>query len=189
MSQFSPLKMIQAAGVLFSQHGGQMGRLRLIKLLYIADRESLVERHRFISHDTFVAMDNGPVLSHTYNLLKGMTLESSQWDQYFQKVNLHWEMKMIQSPPRGLLSRWEIAKLEDVSTKLADQDDYDLVSITHGFQEWIENAPPAKSCKTIPLRDIIRAVGLDDSVWQEMQNEIDERNAIRQAVAAANRGG
>ena len=67
---FDTLKIVQAAAVLLKEEAGQMTRLRLLKLLYIADRESLAETLRPISGDDVVAMDHGPVLSSTYKLIR-----------------------------------------------------------------------------------------------------------------------
>ena len=70
--QFGTRKIVEAAAVLLrsSQHG-RMGRLRLLKLLYIADRESLRETGRPIVGTKLVAMDLGPVHSEVYDLIKG----------------------------------------------------------------------------------------------------------------------
>ena len=69
---FNITKTIQASAVLLkADPNHSMSRLRLLKLLYIADRESLTERARPITGDYPVAMDHGPVLSNTYNLIKG----------------------------------------------------------------------------------------------------------------------
>ena len=59
--RFSIQKTIQAVGVLLRLARGRMGRLRLLKLLYIADRESLREFHRPIIGSRTVAMKNGPL--------------------------------------------------------------------------------------------------------------------------------
>src|SRR5207245_2612690 len=50
--------------------GGSMPMLKLLKLMYHADRTSLIETGFPVTGDTIVAMDNGPVLSKTYDHLK-----------------------------------------------------------------------------------------------------------------------
>ena len=69
--RFSFEKRLQAAGVLLGLDGDRMERIRLLKLLYIADRELLAETGRTITGDRVVAMDHGPVLSQVYDLIKG----------------------------------------------------------------------------------------------------------------------
>ncbi|HSZ59207.1 MAG TPA: Panacea domain-containing protein [Tepidisphaeraceae bacterium] len=84
---FDPFKVTQAAAVLLKTEANRsMSRLRLLKLLYIADREALKERARPITGDRPVAMDHGPVLSHTYDLIKGTDFASPTWERYLRPV-------------------------------------------------------------------------------------------------------
>ncbi len=46
-----------------------MSYMKLIKLLYLADREALARWGRPITTDTYVAMKHGPVLSYILNLI------------------------------------------------------------------------------------------------------------------------
>ena len=64
MFAFYPTKTAQASAVLLKQEPGQrMGRLRLLKMPYIADREWIKCCRRPITGDRIVAMDHGPVLT------------------------------------------------------------------------------------------------------------------------------
>jgi hypothetical protein len=56
-------RSLQAAGVLLGLDGNRMQRIRLLKPLYIADRELLSETGRTITGDRGVDMDHGPVLA------------------------------------------------------------------------------------------------------------------------------
>jgi hypothetical protein len=49
---------------LLELHGDRMEYVRLLKLLYIADREMMAEAGAPVTGDRAVAMDHGPVLSH-----------------------------------------------------------------------------------------------------------------------------
>jgi uncharacterized phage-associated protein len=74
---------VQAAAVLLKEAGGKMTRLRLLKLLYIADRESIAETFQPITGDDVVAMDHGPVLSKTYRLIRRELQPGNViWDKY-----------------------------------------------------------------------------------------------------------
>ena len=96
-------KAIQATGVLLSnENSNRMSRIRLIKFLYIADRESLQEKGSPLTFDNWVAMDNGPVLSGVYDLIKGEHIHADLWLQYFQ--NDGHVVQMNERPPRGKLS-------------------------------------------------------------------------------------
>lgn len=72
MRTFSVERTAQAAGILLqAEEGHRMKYIRLLKLLYVADRESIRQSGFPITGDNVYAMRNGPVLSTTYNLLKG----------------------------------------------------------------------------------------------------------------------
>lgn len=44
--------------------------MRIVKLMYLADKTSLEQYGRFISGDTYFAMQHGPVPTHAFNMLK-----------------------------------------------------------------------------------------------------------------------
>ena len=157
---FDTMKTVQAAAVLLRQHSGRMSRLRLIKLLYIADRESLSETLHPISGDRAVAMDHGPVLSRTYNLIKREDFESPLWDQYITQEGPQ-DHGLLTDPGSGKLSRYEIEKLVAVSEAHRTLSDYDIAIETHAFEEWIKNRPARGGAKTIPLADVLAALHIE----------------------------
>src|SRR5690348_12475436 len=69
--QFDPEKFFQVAGYFMTRCPGDMTRKRLLKLLYFADREHLLLYGRPIVKDYYVNMDQGPVASRAYDLIKG----------------------------------------------------------------------------------------------------------------------
>jgi hypothetical protein len=62
-------KAAQAAALLLQRAGGTMNHMKLIKLLYLADRRALVQWGRPITFDYYVSMPHGPVLSFTLDRL------------------------------------------------------------------------------------------------------------------------
>jgi uncharacterized phage-associated protein len=155
---FQSQKTMQAVAVLLKrEHAKRTNYMRLLKILYIADREALQQTGRTITGDRVVAMERGPVLSNVLNLIKSEHSESQAWDEYFHKDA--YDIELIDDPGNGLLSRFEIRTLHDISTKFAQSDEWDLVNITHGFPEWQNNKPKEGTCNPIPVEDIIVAVG------------------------------
>jgi uncharacterized phage-associated protein len=159
MSQFGILKVAQAAAVLLKEHPGKtMGRLRLLKLLYLADRESLKQRGHTITHDRVVAMKHGPVLSRTYNLIKGEDPGCAEWERYISCVGPI-DVQLVKSPGNGKLSLYEIETLQRVSRERRDESEWAVADETHELPEYKKNAVKT-SMKPIPLSDILDAVGL-----------------------------
>lgn len=156
---FNITKVIQASAMLLKQHGGRMSRLRLLKLLYIADRESLAETLQPITGDHAVAMDHGPVLSQTYSLIKREHYQSALWDQYITQEGPQ-DHRLLAEPGNGKLSRYEIEKLIQVSERYRLSNDYDIAIETHKYQEWINNQPQPGSSRFIPFDDVLAALNL-----------------------------
>ncbi len=63
--------------------------MRILKLLYIADRSAFQEWERPITYDNYVSMDNGQVLSNTYNLMKRES-QFDEWDEHIQHRFYFW---------------------------------------------------------------------------------------------------
>src|SRR6516162_4061642 len=97
---YFPLKVaksIQAIGVIFRHDGvDRMNYMRLLKLLYIADRESLAETRRPITGGPVVAMERGLVLEHVYDLIRGQHVEMPTWDQYLRRQR--YDLVLVQDP-------------------------------------------------------------------------------------------
>lgn len=153
--RFSLDKTIQAAGVLLRDAPGhQMTRLRLLKLLYIADRESLKETGRPITGDRVIAMKHGLVLSRTYNYIKGECSGLERWERYF--VSEGFLVRMRKGTSVDELSPHEVQTLRRVSQERAHLDEWDIAEETHGYPEYED---PGGASVTIRFETILDAVG------------------------------
>jgi uncharacterized phage-associated protein len=165
-------KTLQAAGVLLSLDGDRMEQIRLLKLLYIADRELLAETGRTITGDRAVAMRHGPVLSQVYDLIRGEASRAGEWGRSIRTVNHAVELRT--DPGRGELSRGEIEKLTEVTDRYRHVDDWTLSEATHDFEEWSKNFTEG-AVAPIPWRDVLAAQGKEDLVEIIERDEADRR--------------
>src|SRR5687767_10392546 len=129
------MKLTQAAAFVTKRYNGFITRRRLLKVLYIADRELLKETHRPITGDHPLAMKYGPVLSHTYDLLKGEATGVDVWNRYIRQV-APYTHQLVDDPGVGKLSKRELAKLDEVVQRYWWIDDDELSDLTHAFPEW-----------------------------------------------------
>ncbi len=174
MFRFNLKKTIQALGVLFrEEHVARMAYIRLLKLLYIADRESVKETGLPITGDHAVAMDHGPVLSRVYDLVKGEAVGTDIWNHFYRRN--HYNLEMTQEPDIGELSRYEIEKLQEVAKRHEDDNDWQIVVQTHKFPEWKQNKPEKGSSRNIPFQAILQAVGRDKDLPAISQYQQDEK--------------
>jgi len=155
--RFKARKAMQAVAVLLdNERTKQLPYYRVLKLLYIADREYLKETGRPITGGRCVAMDKGPLSSPLYDLVKKERPEYPEWSKFFRTEGR--ELEMVTHPGNDELSKREIRKLLEIATRLADRDDEEIGVITHGFPEY-EKCHQEGTSTTIPLQDIIDAVG------------------------------
>ncbi len=174
-------KTMQAIASLLHFHNTQeMSYLRLLKLLYIADRESLKETGQPITGDQLVAMEHGPVLSSVYNLIKGEHSAWGHWSRFFQKSGCR--LKLILDPGNGKLSKYEIAKLREITRTYDEMNEWEMVNIVHEFPEWKRN-DPGKSAKPIPLEHLLEAIGRAGDLKAIVQDARDQ-NAFDQLFAS-----
>lgn len=166
-------KTLQAISTFLHCHGTkEMSYLRLLKLLYIADRESIKETGQPITGDQVVAMKHGPVLSGVYDLIKkGDTTAWPLWAEHFR--TLGYRLELVKDPGNGKLSKYEIGKLRELTKRYEDLNEWELVEITHEFPEWKQN-DPGDSSKPIPLSHILAALGRsadEEAIVQEARDQ------------------
>ena len=118
-------KAIQAVGVLLRRDGKRASRLRLLKLLYIADRISLEKTGSPMIGSKIVAMMHGPVHSAVFDLIKGVHIDEPAWSRYFRNVGR--DVVLEEEPEVGKLSRYEIELLNQVVDQRINLNDWDVV--------------------------------------------------------------
>jgi uncharacterized phage-associated protein len=180
---FELAKAVQSFGVLFSsENDPKVAYYRLLKLLYIADREFLKETGRPIVGGTDVAMKRGPLNSQAYDLIKGEHQDSSFFLRYFSRDGKRL-LVMLADPGREDLSRREIRKLMEVSQKYRDLDDDEIGDLTHEFPEYTENYIPDSS-RAISLQSKLQALGMSQSK-ESIQTDIEAIVAWKQLIGSA----
>jgi uncharacterized phage-associated protein len=151
-----------AAYLLSLSPGRRMNYMLLLKMLYLADRESLKEEGVPLTGDDAYALDYGPVLSKIYDLIRP-TAQS----RLSEKERAVWESHLategydlVLKHPAGTdeLSRYEKELLAGVHARCQAADPFDLSEQTHDFEEWRKNYVP-RTAMHIPLDDILEAVG------------------------------
>jgi uncharacterized phage-associated protein len=143
--------------------------LSLLKILYIADRESLADVGRPITGDLAVAMENGPVLSGVYDLVNANVSDDDlqRWQDYLHRDN--YDLELICDPGVDQLTPYEQRKLGEVAERYKDCSWRDMIRITHDLPEWVWNQPNREQgilVRSIPLMDVVKAVGREmDADW------------------------
>jgi uncharacterized phage-associated protein len=161
-------RTLQAAAYLLklaNRQGQEMTYIHLLKLLYIADRQYLAERGYPLTGDKPVAMQYGPILSRTYDLIKNKTEQADKWQRYIQTLPQRSVLRLMDDPGDGDLSQASISKLEDIFQQYGHLRPCKVIDLTHEFLEWQEYYHDDTSTP-IPLEAILRAQGASDMLQQ-----------------------
>lgn len=152
----------QAAARLLKRRGGRMSYLKLLKLLYLADRKALVELGQPITCDLFVSMDKGPVLSRTYDLIREEPTpfdEPSYWRQLISPP-ADFDVRLLTTDaPNDYLSTAHEEILDATFAEFGHWNRWDIVQYTHGLPEFQD---PQGSSIPIDLRTILLSEGLTE---------------------------
>lgn len=145
----------------------QMSHLKLLKLLYRAERRSWQERGCPLVGDNALAMKYGPLPEGIYKLIKGEFGDHPQWVEFLARWKAHFtkpgenSVGIAKKPPIGSLSEYEVRILKEETANAKGMSPFDVSDATHEFAEWVRNNPGTSS-KPIPLRHVLEAVRPDD---------------------------
>ena len=156
---FNFQKAIEAAGLFLDLCGGRTHNIRLMKLLYMADRQCLGEEARTITGDRFFAMQKGPGLCTVHDLIRKKDIRSPLW-QCCIKTDEH-DVIVANSPGTNELYQFEKKIIKDVFQSTKDKN---IVALTHTFPEWKKyeasiNDPNKKNSYPITIQDILEGLG------------------------------
>lgn len=154
-----------------------MSYLKLLKLMYLADRRALLEHGRPITFDRYVSMDHGPVLSQTYNLIVAEEAPDahSYWREFVSEPLPGYEVALRKEAPTGELSVEQLGLLERIFAEYGELGRWELVRVTHTLPEWED---PHGSSVPIALRDILRAGGMEDEEAEAVEEALLGEDAL-----------
>ena len=175
---FSERKVTEAAGYLLRLAGGQEFHMKLLKLLYIADRTALARWGFFLSEDSHVSMEYGPVLSNTFNLIKGER-PGDFWRSHIS-LRVQNKVRLLKPTSTDTLSRAEERLLDEVYAKFGQIERFNLSEMTHkDFPEWRD---PGKSSIPISPREILEAQNVPDEEIRAILKDLRVSENVERAL-------
>ena len=169
-----------------------MNYMKLLKLLHFANRESIRETGAPMIGDDTYAMEFGPVLTQTCNLIRGVAYQDAKenlpkWAEYFD-TDKGYNISLKTTPEEfGELSDYEIDLLDKLFALHEHDDGFKLAELSHDFPEWRRNYVPGTST-LIPLEDIVEAVGRGQDAGKiaaQRHYDISIEQVLRQAKVNA----
>jgi uncharacterized phage-associated protein len=173
---FNPCKAGQVAAFFVSKEGGLLNVVKLIKLIYLANRAFMAAYDEPMFMDRFVSMPLGPVNSRTYECVNA---GAQGWDEFISdKANHDVGLARDVSSESDLdeLSEADLEVLADTWKKFGHMDQWQLVKYTHdSCPEWED---PYGSSSPIPYARIFKFLG------KERPNRLDEKIIENRRIAA-----
>jgi len=175
---FNEQKVAQMSAFFLNQSDGKkLSNLKLMTLLYIAERESVREFGYPMSEDKFLSMPHGPVLSMTLELMNGnIESQPNGWEFWVSDKENH-EMSLrnqfISLEDLDELSCAELELLQGVWNQFGTMDKWQISKWTH--DNCVEWKNPHGSILPIEFQDIARAVGFNKETAIDLQESFNSR--------------
>ncbi len=153
--------------------------IKLMKLLYIAERMAVERDGVPIALDDYASMRHGPVLSRTYDFMKP-TAPKSFWSEHIHAIQYNGEenvVKLKRLPDiENILRESEFEILDQVWTTFGNLGKWNLREYCHKFPEYNQNAenPVDGEPKAYPfsLKDMLIGLGMNSEEAESVANEI-----------------
>lgn len=159
---FNDKKSAQVAAFFCQKAGGSMPVLKLVKLIYLADRSFMGKCGFPITNDHHVSMPHGPANSLTLNFIDG-NLESADWDKLVSDRADH-DVGLARDwseDDTDELSDAEVEAMEEVWVNFGHMTKYQIRDWTHNnCPEWED---PSGSSSPIPLERTLRFLGVENA--------------------------
>jgi uncharacterized phage-associated protein len=182
LPRFREDKATQAAAVLLTWAGGRMNYMKLVKLLYLADRTALLRWGRPISFARAFSMRHGPVLSEVLDLISEGPPpgQPSPWTRTIS-IPSNYEVRLVAECPPDDLSDAEEDVLEEVFREYGHHEPWALVDLLHEIlPEWT----PTNSAIPIRYRDILLREGRTETEVAELESELEDLGRMGRLLPA-----
>jgi len=190
MFNFNFPKTIQMVKRILQNNGGILNYTKLIKLLYIIEKESLNVSGRPVSGDDYVSMDNGPVLSTVYDLITGKCQNrtwQTEWDNLFNTnvFNLEYKSTLTNKIEQEFseLNEEELELIDNIDNGFKDFDWREMIRYTHNknlFPEW---EFPYGSSNPINVIDILKNLRKTDVEISNIEKDANELKYIEKVLS------
>jgi uncharacterized phage-associated protein len=182
--RFDQEKSLQLAALFLKLRGGKMKHLKLIKLMYLSDREAFKRWGHPITGDTYYSMKWGPVLSNTLNLLTNEIPSDSQesrWSATIRDAEDH-AVELVADAGTDRLSEAEESLAKEIFAEWGHRNRWDIVDHTHSFPEY-RAADDLNRRWPIHYQDILTATGKTSEEANSIVAQIAEASTAKRLLA------
>jgi hypothetical protein len=178
---FDEAKATAVAALILKLRGGTMHFIKLVKLMYLIDRASLVRWGGIVTTDHHVSMDNGPVGSCVLDLIT-KNIPKPIWEKHISATFGEDEISLVEDATTDRLSRAEERLIREIYDQFGHQDRWSIVNYTHKLPEYKN---PHGSSIPIHPREILRAEGESEQEIKATLKELRIVDAAEEAIPSA----
>jgi uncharacterized phage-associated protein len=177
---FNETKATQAAARFLRLRGGSMSYVKLIKLLYLADREALIRWGRPITTDRYASLDIGPVVSRIYDLVRGEPPPNAFriWQKSISSPE-NYRVRLLDDPGSSELSTSEQAIIDEVFAQHGRQGRWSLVDHTRSLPEWTH---PDGGALPIEYHDILKAASKTEAEISAVEETLESAALVERIL-------
>jgi hypothetical protein len=174
-------KLLQLAGAFLRAAGGTMEYTKLLKLMYLLERQGILDTGEYICGDIFYPLPLGPVPQYLLNCIRG-DADNPNWDAHFEVDR--YDVRLKDNPGDQLLSAYEDDLVAALTQEHQHRNYWAMIQFTHRLPEWKTlSQRPTFSAITIP--DILLAEGYTPEEAMETEAFAREMDEDRQAFFKA----
>ena len=175
--RYNEKKAAQTAAFFIFKNGGSIDVLKLMKLMYLAERESLAKYGETITGDNFYSMAHGPVLSKTLDHMSNfIDSEPGGWESWISDRENHLlalRNNDVKIQKLTQLSDADLGVLGEIYSEYGKFTGTQLRNITHKkCTEWED---PNCSSTPIPYSRVLKCLGYNSEVASEIDQRINEQ--------------
>ena len=180
-------KATQSLNYFARQEGGRINKMKVLKLVYFADRYHLRKYGRLVTNDTYYAMEHGPVASGVKDIAEFSVAldhrEKKYASQYIAPINKY-SLKSRADIDHEEFSDSDIEALEFAWVNFGNLDQYQLRDLTHKYPEWLKHKRALENRLRIdmdiedflgdPEATVNKCYELDDEDKQDRREQLHE---------------
>ena len=177
---FDERKTVQVAALLVKKFNNTLDMGKLLKMIYLIDRKSLEDRGYPVTFDRPYNMKFGPILSHTYRLMKEGN--GTYWNKVFLVPDTKHLVKLRDVEVGiGALSEADVEYIDKVVEEVGHLSFQEISQYTHTLAEYEDTGDTSRP---IEWNNWLRAVGWDDDEILDIREELDGRANFEKMVGS-----
>lgn len=176
---FNEKKATQVAALLLSLNCNKMNYTKLIKLLYLIDRESLKRFNKTVSGDVYCSLNNGPILSRVYDLIK--------YDEVINEIGKYWhkfifkdryDVELQKAPKIDELSEREEKLIIEIDKQFKNFSYAKMIDYCHTLPEWKDPDKVGVKSLDLTVEDILERINKSRSEIKMIREDANLSNFV-----------